>query len=75
MDLHPVVLDADGDGVQAGPHGTTSEYPAACFVIGRIDGRAVDRLSVPRQLAAHEGYEPRDVDRLDLAVLRALASG
>ena len=73
VDLHPVVLDADGNGVQAGPDGTTFEYPAPCFVAGRIDGRDVGCLSVARQLAAHDGYEPRDVDRHDVAVLRGLS--
>ena len=74
VDLHPVVLDADGHGVQAGPDGTTFEYPASCFVSGRIDGRDVGCLSVSRQLEAHQGYPLRDVDRLDVTVLRALGA-
>jgi lincosamide nucleotidyltransferase A/C/D/E len=73
VDLHPVVFGADGHGVQAGPDGTTYEYPAGCLVPGRIDGREVGCLTVARQVEAHTGYEPRGVDRHDLALLRALA--
>ena len=70
VDLHPVAFDADGHGVQAGPDGTTYEYPAECLVSGRIDGREVGCLSVARQVEAHTGYEPRVVDLHDLALLR-----
>ncbi len=72
VDLHPVAFDADGHGVQAGPDGTTYEYPAGCLVSGRIDDREVGALSVRRQLELHEGYPPRAVDRHDAAVLREL---
>ena len=75
VDLHPVVFDDAGHGVQAGPDGTTFEYPAACLVTGSLDGRAVPCLSVDRQIEAHTGFEPRDVDRADLALLRTLAQG
>ena len=73
VDLHPVAFDAGGNGVQAGPDGTTFEYPAACFVTGRIGEREVGCLSLDRQLEAHDGYQLREVDRHDLAVLRGLA--
>jgi lincosamide nucleotidyltransferase A/C/D/E len=72
VDLHPVVFDDEGHGVQAGPDGTTFDYPAACLVTGSLDGRAVPCLSVDRQIEAHTGFEPRDVDRADLALLRTL---
>ena len=72
VDLHPVVFDGDGHGVQAGPDGTTYEYPAACLVAGLLDDRVVACLSVDRQIEAHTGFPPRDVDRADLAVLRGL---
>ncbi|MFN8194067.1 MAG: lincomycin resistance protein LmrB [Nocardioidaceae bacterium] len=69
VDLHPVVLDESGNGVQAGPDGTTYDYPAACFTIGRIRHRDVPCLSVARQREAHEGYPPREQDLHDLAQL------
>ena len=73
VDLHPVVFDGDGHGVQAGPDGTTFEYPAACLVTGSLDGRPVECLSVDRQIEAHTGFEPREADRADLALLHRLA--
>ena len=75
VDLHPVVFDTDGHGVQAGPDGTTFEYPADCFARGHIDGTRVECLSVARRLATHAGYEPRAVDRHDVAVLRQFDAG
>lgn len=72
VDLHPMALDVAGNGVQAGPDGTSFVYPVQCFVTGTIGGRAVPCLSAERQLAAHTGYEPREQDLADLALLRAL---
>jgi lincosamide nucleotidyltransferase A/C/D/E len=74
VDLHPVVFDEAGDGVQSGLDGGTFFYPAACFVTGTIAGRRVGCLSVEQQLAFHSGYERRDVDVADLALLRALVT-
>ena len=75
VDLHPVVFDDEGNGVQAGPEGTTFDYPAGCLVRGRIGDREVGCLGTARQLEAHAGYPPREVDRHDLALLRELAEG
>jgi lincosamide nucleotidyltransferase A/C/D/E len=41
VDVHPVVFDAAGDGVQAGPEGATFAYPRTCFVTGTIGGVSV----------------------------------
>ena len=75
VDLHPMVLDAAGNGVQAGPAGASFVYPAECFVTGTIAGRPVGCLSVERQVLFHSGYEPREVDRADLALLQDLLEG
>ncbi len=72
MDLHPVVFDHDGHGVQAGPDGTTFDYPAACLVTGSLDGRSVPCLSIDRQIEAHTGFDLRAADRADLALLHRL---
>jgi lincosamide nucleotidyltransferase A/C/D/E len=74
VDLHPVRFDVDGRGRQADLDGGYFEYPSDCFVTGRIGGRAVPCLSVEQQLRFREGYELREVDRHDLAVLAALKS-
>lgn len=72
VDLHPVVFDEYGNGRQAGLDGTSFLYPRECFVTGRIDGEPVGCLSVAQQLEFHSGYEPRDVDIADIALLRQL---
>jgi lincosamide nucleotidyltransferase A/C/D/E len=72
VDLHPVTLDAAGNGVQAGPDGQTFLYPAAGFTTGSIGGREVGCITAEQQVAWHSGYEPREVDVADLAVLRQL---
>lgn len=72
VDAHPVAFDHDGNGVQAGPDGTTYRYPARCFVTGTIGGSPVSCLSVEQQIVFHSGYEPRDIDLYDLRLLHAL---
>jgi lincosamide nucleotidyltransferase A/C/D/E len=70
VDVHPVRFAQDGSGVQAGLDGTEFVYPAEGFSRGRIDGRPVRCLSAGQQLAFRQGYEWRDVDRHDVALLR-----
>lgn len=73
VDLHPVAFDEAGDGRQAGLDGHVFLWPKGCFTTGTIAGRPVGCISVEQQLLFHSGYEPRDVDRADLALLRSLA--
>lgn len=74
VDLHPVSFDEHDDGVQAGPEGTVFGYPRDSFVQGSLDGVGIACLSRVLQLTFHQGYELRDVDRHDLALLLALPS-
>ncbi len=69
VDVHPVRLDEEGNGVQAGPDGTTYDYPAVAFTIGRIRDRDVPCLSITRQREAHAGYPHREQDVHDLGQL------
>jgi lincosamide nucleotidyltransferase A/C/D/E len=46
-------------------------YPARCFVTGRIGDATVDCLSAEQQVYFHQGYEPSERDRQDMAQLRA----
>ena len=73
VDVHPLAFDADGNGIQAGLNGERHLYPAASFVTGQIEGWAVRCLSVGQQIEWHAGYELRESDLVDLAVLRDLA--
>ena len=72
VDLHPVVFDADGNGRQADVDGGHFAYSREGFTAGSIGGVAVPCLSVDQQLRFHAGYQPRDHDRHDLALLHRL---
>jgi lincosamide nucleotidyltransferase A/C/D/E len=71
IDLHPLTFAPDGSAVQASPDpGHPFVYPASCFVTGTIQGVAVRCLSPEQQVYFHQGYEPADHDRHDMARLR-----
>ncbi|NJC69094.1 amino acid transporter [Planosporangium thailandense] len=70
VDIHPVNFAADGSGTQAGLDGMTFFYAADGFDEGRIAGERVPCLSVTQQLRFRQGYELRDTDHHDLALLR-----
>jgi lincosamide nucleotidyltransferase A/C/D/E len=71
IDLHPLVFASDGSAVQASPAPDRPfVYPAECFVAGTIQGVAVGCLSAEQQVYFHQGYEPTDRDRHDMARLR-----
>jgi lincosamide nucleotidyltransferase A/C/D/E len=72
VDVHPVVLDSAGDGVQTGLDGETYRYPAAGFTTGTVAGRTVGCISVEQQIAWRSGFALRAVDHHDLAVLHQL---
>ena len=69
VDVHPVVFDDRGDGVQAGLDGAVFHYPSAAFTTGSLRGVAVPCLSREQQVRFRQGYAPREVDRHDLALL------
>jgi len=71
IDLHPVTFDDEGTGWQtgAGPDGSDCAYPPQGFSEGRIGDCVVPCLSAEIQLAHHSGYEPRERDLLDMALL------
>jgi lincosamide nucleotidyltransferase A/C/D/E len=72
IDLHPLTFAPDGSAVQASLEPDRPYvYPARCFVAGRIGGSAVGCLSAEQQVYFHQGYEPKDRDRHDMAELRA----
>lgn len=72
VDVHPLHFQPDGSAWQAGPEGSRYSYPADGWTTGSIGGRQVSCVTAVRQWRAHTGYEPREVDRHDLAVLAAL---
>lgn len=73
IDLHPLRFAQDGGAEQSSlTPGEPFRYPAGCFVTGTILGTTVPCLSVGQQLHFHQGYEPRERDLHDLALLRVL---
>jgi len=72
IDLHPLTFATDGSAVQASLEaGRPFVYPAGCFVTGRIGDATVGCLSAEQQDYFHQGYEPSERDRHDMAQLRA----
>lgn len=75
IDLHPLRFAQDGSAEQSSlTPGEPFRYPAECFVTGTILGATVRCLSVEQQLLFHQGYEPRERDLHDLALLHSLAA-
>jgi lincosamide nucleotidyltransferase A/C/D/E len=71
IDLHPLTFAEDGSAVQASLDPSRPfTYPPSCFVTGSIGGRRVPCLSAEQQVYFHQGYEPTDRDRHDMAQLR-----
>jgi lincosamide nucleotidyltransferase A/C/D/E len=71
IDLHPLTFAADGSAVQASlDPDRPFVYPASCLVTGTIQGTKVPCLSPEQQVYFHQGYEPADHDRHDMAQLR-----
>ena len=70
IDLHTVVFDAEGGGVQQLPGGRSYRYPPDGFAgEGMINGRRVRCLTPEVQLECHLGYEPAETDRRDVKLL------
>ncbi|WP_031478586.1 nucleotidyltransferase domain-containing protein [Streptomyces bicolor] len=71
IDLHPLVFAEDGSAQQASLEPSRPFiYPTSCFVTGTIGGTSVPCLSAQQQVYFHQGYEPTDHDRHDMAQLR-----
>ncbi|HEX7303439.1 nucleotidyltransferase domain-containing protein [Lentzea sp.] len=76
IDLHPLRFAEDGSAEQSSlTPGEPFRYPASCFVTGTVLGTSVPCLSRDQQLRFHQGYEPRERDLHDLALLGDLTSG
>ena len=70
VDLHPVAWGSDGTGIQDGLAGERFIYPpGSTYAAGRICGRTVRCLTPELLIAFHLGYEPRPIDRQDMAAL------
>ena len=72
VDVHPVVFDATGHGVQGDPDGLHYDYAPDVFAVASYDGRTVLCVGLEQQIGFHQGYEPREQDLHDLALLERL---
>lgn len=72
IDIHPLVIHADGNAKQAGLHGDWYEFQSKWFTSTVFEGRVVSCLSAQAQKLFHSGYELREVDRMDLKHLETL---
>jgi len=70
VDIHPVRFDATGRGRQANDAGPAFDYSPDGFTAGSIAGVMVPCLSADQLVCFHVGYEPKDSDRHDMALLR-----
>lgn len=70
VDLHPIVWDPSGAGMQTSLAGEVFEYPPGSLdAEGEIAGRTVRCATPDLQLAFHSHYQPREHDRRDMAAL------
>lgn len=70
VDLHPMTIDAEGNGLQRGRTGEVIfRHPAAERTTGIIGGHIVIVATATRLRQLRAGYEPRGVDSHDLALL------
>lgn len=70
VDLHPLVFDTDGNGLQQLQDGSFGTYSAdGLRGEGRIAGRRVCCLTPNLQMRFHCGYTPDDNDRHDVRLL------
>ena len=72
VDVHPMVLDSNGNGVHRGWGGEVFEHSRAMRTLGFVNGRAVVVATAKRLRELHEGYELREVDAHDLHLLADL---
>ena len=72
IDVHPFVLREDGTAKQADFEGGWYEFEADYFGSAQLEGMTVPCISPKGQMAFHTGYELRDVDRQDIAIIEGL---
>lgn len=67
IDIHTVVFDEGGGGVQALPGERSYRYPPEGFSgMGSVGGERLPCLTAAVQIECHMGYEPTEKDRRDV---------
>jgi lincosamide nucleotidyltransferase A/C/D/E len=66
VDVHPLLIDGEGNARQAVLDGGWHEFPSSFFTVGCLGLVSVPCVSIEAQLLFHVGYDLRDVDLHDL---------
>lgn len=72
LDIHPFILNDDGTSKQADLEGGYYEFKAEYFGEGTFEGKIIPCISAIGQKIFHTGYELREVDKLDIAIINRL---
>ena len=72
IDIHPFVLNSDGTSKQADLNGGWYEFQTDFFGTAVLEGRTIPCISLKAQKVFHTGYELRDKDIHDLAILERI---
>jgi lincosamide nucleotidyltransferase A/C/D/E len=67
--VHPLVIDDSGNARQSALGGGWHEFPRSFFTTGHLGDVSVPCVSAQAQRLFHSGYQLREVDRRDLALL------
>ena len=73
LDIHPFILNEDGTSKQADLEGGFYEFEKDFFSNAIFEGKTITCISLKGQKIFHSGYELRDKDKQDIAVLESIS--
>ena len=73
LDFHPFILNEDGTSKQADLEGGFYEFEKDFFCNAIFEGKTIPCISLKGQKIFHSGYELRDKDKQDIAILESLS--
>ena len=73
LDIHPFILNEDGTSKQADLEGGFYEFEKDFFCNAIFEGKTIPCISLKGQKIFHSGYELRDKDKQDIAVLESIS--
>lgn len=73
LDIHPFILNEDGTSKQADLEGGFYEFEKDFFSNAIFEGKTIPCISLKGQKIFHSGYELRDKDKKDIAVLESIS--
>ena len=73
LDIHPFILNEDGTSKQADLEGGFYEFEKDFFCNAIFEGKTIPCISLKGQKIFHSGYELRDKDKQDIAILESLS--